>query len=60
VAEKHFTVENSERLYIIAFLDVNFKEGTDKMGHRIQMLLVVSFISYIRKYLTYYRMCYIL
>jgi len=60
VTEEHFTGENTEHLYRIAILDFNFRERIDKMGHRIQMILVVSFISYIHNSLTYYRICYIL
>jgi hypothetical protein len=60
VTEEHFTGENTERIYTIALFDFSFTEGIDKMGHRIQILLVVSFISFIRNSLTYYKMCYIL
>jgi len=60
VIEEHFAGENTERFYRIAILDFNFREGIDKTGHRMQMVLMVSFISYILKSLTYYRICYIL
>jgi len=52
VTEEHFTGESTERLYRISILDFNFRERIDKMGHRIQMILVVSIISYIHNSLT--------
>jgi hypothetical protein len=58
VTEEHSTGENTERLYKTAILDFNFREGIDKMEDGIQMILVVSFISYIRNCLTYYRISY--